>query len=175
MVVSSPERSWQMAGEFDGAHEGYRHYQKRISPSLDFGAAGVRLKWYDIHFTMRPIGPELDAEARAFLKSEIESGRLPVEHDLGFAILHDCGDVVFLLISLWRNSNELWEAPYLKLRDNGGGFEPVAESGILRPAFCVWEMGAVAHESKAWSRYLNSNRGQTARESYYFDMYSGLI
>ena len=90
-------------------------------------------------------------------------------------ILHDCGDVVFLIVSTWRNSNELWETPYVKLRDNGGGFEPVEVAGIHRPAFCVWEMGAVAHESKAWSRYLSSNRGQTARETYFFDMYSGLI
>jgi hypothetical protein len=175
MVATVPERSRQMTGDFDGAHDGYRHYQKRISPSLDFEANAVRLKWYDIHFTMRPIVPEIDVEAREFLTLEIESGRLPVERESGFVILHDCGDVVFLIVSLWRNSNELWEAPYIKLRDNGGGFGPVAESGTLRPAFCVWEMGAVAHESKAWSRYLDSNRGRTARETYYFDMYSGLI
>jgi len=175
MIATSPDRVRTVNEGSDGVREGYRHYQKRISPSLDFEANGHRLKWYDIAFTMRPIGPELDAEARALVEAEMGSGRLAIDGEIGFVILHDCGDVVFLIVSTWRNSNELWETPYVKLRDNGGGFEPVEVAGIHRPAFCVWEMGAVAHESKAWSRYLSSNRGQTARETYFFDMYSGLI
>jgi hypothetical protein len=175
MVATSPDRIRSVNGISDGVREGYRHYQKRISPSLDFEADGIRLKWYDIAFTMRPIGPELDTEAREYLASEIESGRLGINDEIGFVILHDCGDVVFLIVSTWRNSNELWETPYVKLRDNGGSFNPVEVKGIHRPAFCVWEMGAVTHESKAWSRYLSSNRGQTAHETYFFDMYSGLI
>ena len=73
-------------------------------------------------------------------------------------ILHDCGDAVFLIVSTWRNSNELWETPYVKLRDNGGGFEPVEVTGIHRPALLRLGDGRVAHESKAWSRYLSSNR-----------------
>lgn len=160
---------------FDGVAVGYRHYQKRISPSLDFETAGLRLKWYDIGFTISPVSPELSAEARRFLTSEIESGRFAAERELGFVLLHDCGDVVFLLVSTWRNSNELWETVYVKQPDNGGGFEPLQNTASHKPTFCVWEMGAVAHEAQAWSRYLASDRGDDARETYFFDMYAGTI
>jgi hypothetical protein len=174
MVVIEQSRS-QTAIEFDGVVEGYRHYQKRITPSLDFQTPAVHLKWYDIAFTVAPIAPELNSEARSFLLSETESGRFTANQELGFVLLHDCGDVVFLLVSTWRNSNELWETVYLKQADNGIGFEPLHHSDQHKPSFCVWEMGAVAHEAQAWSRYLASNRDHDARETYFFDMYAGVI
>src|SRR5688572_15052437 len=174
MVVLEQGRT-RTAMEFDGVAEGYRHYQKRISPSLDFETTGIRLKWYDISFTTAPISPELSAEARGFLLAEIQSGEFTPGNELGFAVLHDCGDVVFLLVCTWRNSNELWETVYVKLPDNGGGFEPLRHSDQHKPAFCVWEMGAVAYEAQAWSRYLASARDDNARETYFFDMYAGVI
>ena len=176
MVVIEQNRSQTATAiEFDGVVDGYRHYQKRITPSLEFQTRAVRLKWYDVAFTVAPIAPELNSEARSFLLSETESGRFRASQELGFVILHDCGDVVFLLVSTWRNSNELWETIYLKQTDNGTGFEPLHHSDQHKPAFCVWEMGAVAHEAQAWSRYLASSRDREARETYFFDMYSGVI
>jgi hypothetical protein len=170
------EQGWVIVKEeLDGVVEGYRHYQKRISPSLDFETPAIHLKWYDIAFTTAPISPELSAEARGFLLAEIDSRRFAAGDELGFVILHDCGDVVFLLVSTWRNSNELWETVYLKQADNGGGFEPLHHADQHKPVFCVWEMGAVAHEAQAWSRYLASERDHDARETYFFDMYAGVI
>ena len=174
MVAVEQGRTQAQAG-FDGVAAGYRHYQKRISPSLDFETPGLRLKWYDIGFTVSPVTPELSAEARRFLATEIQSGRFAAERELGFVLLHDCGDVVFLLVSTWRNSNELWETVYLKQPDNGGGFESLRRTDTHRPVFCVWEMGAAAHEAQAWSRFLASDRDDQARETYFFDMYAGVI
>jgi hypothetical protein len=122
-----------------------------------------------------PIAPELNTEAREFLLGEIASGRLGQTGELGFVILHDCGDVAFLLVSTWRNSNELWETAYVKQADNGIGFGPFEIGGLHKPDFCVWELGAVAHEAQAWSRYLGSARDEHAREDYFFDMFSGMI
>ena len=174
VVLQEPEVSTLLADR-DGVSSGYRHYQKRITPSLEFEAPAIRLKWYDIGFASMPISPELSAEARAFLLAEIRSGRFAQESEIGFVLLHDCGDVTFLIVSTWRNSNELWETAYVKQRDNGGGFEPVEVAGLHRPCFCVWEKGADAHESQAWTRYHLSTRDDAARETYYFDMFSGLI
>ena len=174
VVLQEPNVETRIA-ELDGVGSGYRHYQKRITPSLDFETPANRLKWYDIGFTSMPISPELSAEARDFLLAEVRSGRFAQESEIGFVLLHDCGDVIFLIVSTWRNSNELWETVYIKQRDNGGGFEPINITGLHRPCYCVWEMGAVAHESQAWTRYLLSARDAAARETYYFDMYSGLI
>jgi hypothetical protein len=175
LVVLERERVQALEPVFDGVADGYRHYQKRISPSLDFVAPGLRLKWYEIAFASMPVSPELRTEARGFLLDEIEAGRFTTGDEIGFAILHDCGDVALLMVSTWRNSNELWETIYVKHKDNGGGFLPEHPGGLHRPAYCVWEMGAVAHEAQAWSRYLMSTRDDSALERYFFDMYSGMI
>ena len=174
-MVVLEQRQNHSRTEFDGVVDGYRHYQKRISPSLDFECEVLRLKWYDIAFSVSPLDPDLSSEAREFLLAEVRSGRLAAEDELGFAILHDCGDVIFLLVSTWRNSNELWESVYVNQRDNGLGFAALEPAGHHKPVYCVWEMGAVAHEAQAWSRYLLSARDSEARETYFFDMYAGVI
>ena len=175
MVALHVDRIQSRAPQFDGVREGYQHHQKRITPSLEFETSGLRLKWYDIAFTSLPIAPELETEARGFLLGEVEAGGFSAENELGFVLLHDCGDVVFLIISTWRNTNELWETLYVKHPEEGRGFELMRFSGHHRGAYCVWEMGAAAHEAQAWSRYLQSARDASARDTYFFDMYSGLI
>lgn len=174
MVIAEQGRT-HASGWVDGVSTGYRHYQKRITPAPAFEAAGLHLKWYDIAFTFLAVSPELNAEARQFLSGEIESGQFRGAQELGFVILHDCGDVVFLLASTWRNSNELWETIYVKQPDNRRGFEPMRHACHHKPTFCVWEMGAVAHEAQAWSRFLASERDDDAREAYFSDMYAGVI
>ena len=72
-------------------------------------------------------------------------------------ILHRCGEsFYFLLVSTWRNDNELWETVWAKDGDDELGFQPWPIEGTHRPTFCVWELGAVWHEQQAWSRYLRS-------------------
>src|SRR3546814_7109998 len=76
-----------------------------------------------------------------------------------FVILHRCGaDFYFLLVSVWRGSNELWEAVWYQHGDMPA-FAPLdsaylPDAGAPRPTFCVWELGLVPHESAAWARYL---------------------
>ena len=76
-------------------------------------------------------------------------GRLGVAGDLGFVILHRCGeDFYFLLVCTWRNENELWETVWAKDGDADVFFRPWAIDGAHRPTFCVWELGAVVHERR---------------------------
>jgi hypothetical protein len=159
---------------YDNVRIGYRHYTKVITPARELVLPRALLKWYQIGFEGRPIPAELDDAARKFLVTEAEIGNLILDHELGFVLLHDCGDVVFLLVSTWRGSNELWETVYVMDTFNGGGFGPVP-SGTHKPTFCVWEMGAVWHETQAWSRYLFSPRGYSDRDTWLADRYSGVI
>ena len=55
------------------------------------------------------------------------------------------------------------------------GFRDWPRPGPHLPTFYVWEMGAVAHESLAWSRYLRSPRDAAAREAWMADQYQGAI
>jgi hypothetical protein len=103
-------------------------------------------------------------------------GDLGLEDGLGFVLLHRCGeDFYFLLVSTWRNENELWETVWAKCGGEDVFFHPWPTDGAHRPTFCVWELGAVAHEREAWTRFLESARDDAAKRAYLRDGYSGIV
>jgi hypothetical protein len=62
-----------------------------------------------------PVDPEVRALARAFVERECMARTPELAGGLGFVVLHRCGaDFYFLLVSTWRNENELWESVYAK-------------------------------------------------------------
>jgi hypothetical protein len=158
--------------EIGAIEPGYRHVAKVIHPAPAVAAGGGLLKWYDIAEGDRPIPRHIAALAREGLEAAAPATTLAGE--LGFAILHRCGEsFYFLLIASWRNENELWETVWAKPGDAEPAFAPWPAEGPHRPAFCVWELRAVCHEQGAWSRYLRSPRDATARREYLEDTYTG--
>jgi len=154
----------------------YRHSVKLVQPAQTLTLGDAILKWYDIAPEEGPIPPELRELARGNLQWAAQSGALDLSGELGFAILHRCGEsFYFLLISAWSNDNELWETVWAK---NGGEqptFGPWPVEGAHRPTFCVWELGAVWHEQQAWSAYLRSERDEAAKQAYLRDAYEGAV
>ncbi|QDZ07286.1 hypothetical protein FPZ24_07185 [Sphingomonas panacisoli] len=156
----------------------YRHISKEAVPGgvLDLGAA--RLKWYVLAPDDRRVTDAVARDAQDFLRKAQADERLGLGDDLGFVILHRCGDsFYFLLLSVWRGANELWEAVYY--RDAGmSGFAPFdaayPASGV-RPTFCVWEMGIVAAESMAWTQYLRSSRTDDDRRIWAETCFAGTV
>ena len=71
--------------------------------------------------------------------------------------------------------DELWETVWAKLDDDDPGFHPWPLEPGHRPTFCVWELGAVAHEREAWGRYLVSERDDEARRAYLRDVFEGPV
>ena len=163
------------------AHVGqsYRHYPKQAVPRGLLAAGGAALKLYHLERPGEPVPAGIDESARSALAVPV-AGAAGLEADCGFVILHRCGaDFYFLLLTAWRGSNEAWEAVWY--RDGGmdafAPFEPAypARSGALRPTFCVWELGIVAHESAAWSRFLASPRGESELERWRSDWREGEV
>ncbi|WP_269931789.1 hypothetical protein [Aminobacter sp. HY435] len=156
-----------------GTIEGYVHYPKTVTPGLPVTAGGGLLKWYDISEEATPVTRETSAMAQRFLAAETATGRLSLKGELGFVILHRCGgDFHFLLVSSWRNANEMWETVYAK-KAEASDFSLFALPGPHRATFCVWELAAVNHERLAFSRYLSSARDDAAKRVYLDDMYGG--
>ena len=154
----------------------YRHMTKLIRPAPAITIADAKLKWYDIAPEDEPIPGGLQVLARGNLHSAAESGSLDPAGDLGFVILHRCGEsFYFLIVSTWRNDNELWETVWAKNGEGEATFRLWPLEGTHRPTFCVWELGAVWHEQQAWSRFLRSARGATAREAYLRDTFEGEV
>ena len=156
-------------------HAGYRHLTKEIAPGAPIELGETALKWYDIAPADEPVPGPIRALARATLRGAVDSGAIELDDDLGFVILHRCGEgFYFLLVSTWRNDNELWETVWAR-SDDLAGFRPWHLDGTHRPTFCVWELGAVWHEQQAWSRFLRSERDAEAQEAYLEDAFAGEV
>ena len=154
----------------------YRHAPKVATPQPSIMLRDAILKWYDIAPSEAPVPIAIRALARRCLRDGIKTGALAVEDGLGFVILHRCGEsFYFLLVSTWRNENELWETVWAKPDDSDVFFRPWPIDGTHRPTFCVWELGAVAHERVAWSSYLRSERDESARRTYLRACYAGEV
>jgi hypothetical protein len=152
----------------------YRHRQKFVKPGDALISPKVYLKWYDIYREEMPISSQLVHVARDFLLSEIETGKLPLENELGFLIHHQSADIYILYVCTWRNENEVWETIYFRDLKDGGDFR-LLERGSTAPTFCVWVLGAVWHEQQAWTRYLYSQRDDAAKYAYLQDQMTGLV
>jgi hypothetical protein len=158
--------------EHRGVRFDYEHVFKRIEPGETIAAGGAALKWYEIAPASTPVPPRI----RELARQALDEAELDLDGELGFVILHRCGkSFYFLIISTWRNDNELWETVWAKDGDDAVSFEPWPIGRGHRPTFCVWELGAVCHEQRAWSRYLRSARDAKAKDTYLGDSYAGLV
>lgn len=156
----------------------YRHHPKRARYHARVEAGGAVLKLYHLTAADAPVPDDVAALCDAWFAERAQQTLVP--GDCGFVILHRCGaDFYFLLVSVWRGSNELWEAVWYRDGDVPAfaPFDPAcpSQTGVVRPTFCVWELGIVAHESGAWSRYLMSPRDDAARSRWLEDGFEGTV
>jgi hypothetical protein len=155
----------------------YRHVPKVSSagPLLSVGTS--RLKWYDVARADTPVPMAVRESAKARLVADIENGTLGFDREVGFAILHRCGagnDFYFLAPCTWRGSNELWESVYY--RDaTMTVFAPFPQNTMHKGTYCVWELGPVIHEQRAWVRFLQSARTQADLQAYLASTFEGAV
>lgn len=165
-----------MVAERRAVDPGYRHGPKLARPAPSIVLGDAVLKWYDVAPADDPVPDELRALARRDLGVGVRLGEVRLGEELGFVILHRCGGGFhFLLVQTWRNDNELWETVWAKDGESDPGFHPWPIEGSHRPTFCVWELGAVAHERVAWSAYLSSARDEESRRAYLRDTFEGAV
>ena len=164
-----------LAGLGNVVPEDYLYYEKIITPREPLSLPTACMKWYDLYPDDAPITPEQAAECRDFIRSEVESGRLKLEGELGFVILHRAGSYLLLLFTTWRNTNEMWESVYTKDLTGSGGYTLNQFESSHRGTYCVWELGAVWHERHAWVRFLSSKRDDAAKLAYINDLFEGRI
>jgi hypothetical protein len=154
----------------------YVHRDKLVEPGEPIRLPGAVLKWYDLARPETPVSPEVRSLARAFLERECIDRTPEIAGGLGFAVLHRCGgDFYFLLVSTWRNENELWESVYAKDNAAQPEFRTFTFTGSHRGTYCVWELGVAWHEQQAWRRYLLSARDDGAKRAYLADLYRGPV
>ena len=172
-VVSALEQ--QVAA--DGVAHAYRHAAKVAAPQPSLMLGDALLKWYDIAPQDSPVPLAIRALARRCLRDARKSGTLGIEEGLGFVILHRCGaDFYFLLVSTWRNENELWETVWAKCGDGRRVLPPVAERQGRTARRSACGSSVRSHTSgEAWTRFLSSARDDAARRAYLRDLYAGAV
>jgi hypothetical protein len=159
-----------------GVTPDYTHVEKIATSEPSLALDGTILKWYDIAPEDAPVPLAVRALARRNLRDAARDGTLGISGELGFVVLHRCGEsFYFLLVATWLNENELWETVWAKDGDSDVFFRPWQIDGAHRPTYCVWELGAVCHEREAWSNYLRSARDTAARQTYVRSSYDGPV
>ncbi len=153
--------------------EGYTYSQKKFSSGPDLEMPTAYLKWYNLYPPDTEITPEQVAESQEYLRKIVPD--LNLKNELGFVILHRAGAYLLLLLSTWRNTNEIWESAYAKNLETAGGYQPIPSPNNHVGTFCVWELGAVWHERHAWVRFLSSKRDLAAKLAYIGDRFSGMV
>jgi len=139
----------------------YQHIAKEARPHAPLEVPGARLKWYDIHQPGREVPPQIQQMARDHVRAEAQKSGLNGE--LGFVLLHRCGDqFYFLIVCTWRGNNELWSTVFYKENDAMPGFALFPRDEVHKPAYCVWELGPIVHERRSWISYLTSSRDERA-------------
>jgi hypothetical protein len=155
---------------------GYRHQPKRVSPRPPLTVGEAALKWYNLAPDAEPVPEDIERRARAFLGAQSAAREVGLEPELGFVILHRCGQAFyFLLVSTWRGTNELWETIFYKENEAMQDFGLFTFKGAHRGTFCVWELGAVLHEKDAWVRFLESARTSQNRQAYLESRFEGAV
>ena len=144
----------------------YRNPERFSGPRGHIRTPKLVLKKYDMYVGEPSDSEKLDNMERFVIK-EIEDGRIDPRIGLGFTIFsRDMINVV-----RWDNKfpivavNNLYE---FSDRDKDYLRPTKLDVGNFG-AYCVWELGIVDHERKAWIKYLNSNRTEHDKVDYVFN------
>ncbi|MEF9476526.1 hypothetical protein ACR1PO_08395 [Chryseobacterium sp. RRHN12] len=143
---------------------------KYAQPKGIFTVGKTKFKWYDLANDPAEVSQQ-DIDNAQKCIDDAEENFKNID-DLGFVILHRCGENYLLLVCTWRSENELWESVYY---DGSGKFEVWNRNKTHLPTYCVWEMGIVYHESQSWKKYLGSGREEKDKDAYLNDFFEGEV
>lgn len=145
----------------------YRHYDKAICSHGVIDPTIGSLKWYDVSPNEQPVEQAIRDLARRFMSRILISDGSPSAQELGFVLLHRCGEgFYFLGLCTWRGNNELWKTIYFLEADTMKDFALFEQDEPHKDTFCVWELAVVSHETQAWTTYLRSNRTDQDADRY---------
>lgn len=99
------------------------------------------------------------ARAAAVLPAEANAcGRMGV----GFAIAHDAATASIALVYWWQAANELHQRVFAGPREDPNAMQKLADPG----AGCVWELGIIDFERRAWIADVLGNPSGPDLERY---------
>ena len=89
----------------------------------------------------------------------------------GFAIAHDANGACFALIYWWQSSNELHQRQFVAPHGDPGSLSPIVHAA----AGCVWELGIVDFERRAWTEDVLANPAGPDLNAYFARQLDGEV
>jgi len=116
---------------------------------------GWRLKVYGIALPGKEPRPELVHAAVALARDVYpQPAAGDGRHGIGFLIVHDAATFGMALFYWWQSSNELHQRHFLSPLDDVTALEAVS---FPQANGCVWELGAIDFERRAWIEDVLAN------------------
>ena len=145
-------------------------YHQRLARFVSDEAIGDwRMKLYGLAAPDKGVRPELLAVTR-----ELAVRGLPAldanTHGAAFAVAHDANYPIALIYG-WQALNELHQRSYVGRPDDLSELTPVE----FTPAGCVWELGIVEFERRAWIADVIGNPDGQDLDLYMSRRFDGLI
>jgi len=147
----------------------HAYHQRRADFVSEERFGDWRLKLYGLAAPEKGVRQELlDATRRLAGESlpEVDEAR----HGAAFAIAHDATYPI-ALVYWWQAENELHQRVFVGAPDDLGDMSPVT----LTPTGCVWELGVVEFERRAWIEDVIGNPAGPDLDRYMDRRFEGLV
>lgn len=159
MTVTPDRQSASPAGALD--QRPYRPRHLRFVRRQDLG--DWRIKVYAIATFGRTARGELVEPAVSLAAKALPQPAMSDDRPgIGFVIAHDAASVCFALIYWWQSANELHQRVFASPLADPGNFRPLENAG----AGCVWELGIIDFERRAWLEDVLANPAGPDIERY---------
>jgi hypothetical protein len=113
-----------------------------------------RIKVYSIMMQGRaPRGELIEPAVSLAAKTLPQPAQSEERPGIGFVIAHDAATVCFGLVYWWQSANELHQRAFVSPLDDPGAFRPIEYPA----AGCVWELGIIDFERRAWLEDVLAN------------------
>ncbi len=149
-----------------GSSEAFRYVPRKVKPRPVITVNGYRLKPYEIYFDEGVKGCiEDDDELQAIISPCLPVSEDPLDHGIGFVIIHFARDGNYLLLSHWYGGNML-KHDLFELKQTPTRWQVISleSTGIVA---CVWELQVITFERQTWICTAMDKGGTEASFSAY--------
>jgi len=149
LVLDAPAPTIEQASQGTSGNLAFRYLPRWVEAGTLIEVNGYRFKPYWMHISDRKEKQTIPpAELHTLIKTCVPSSVEPLDHAVGFLMVHYARDGNYLLISRWYGGNMLKHELFrLTHTEDGWQAEPLRSTNIIA---CVWELQIITFERQAW-------------------------
>ena len=149
--------------------EALQYFPRWVEAGKLIALNGHRLKSYAMYLSQEAAKEVLsDSDLQNLLKKCLPPSTDPLDHGIGFVLVHYARDGNYLLVSRWYGGNMLkHELFVLSHAAQGWQAEPLVSTKIVA---CVWELQVITFERQAWVSTAMTKGGTEDSFQSYFKM-----